>query len=137
MMAQEGMQIFRWDQPGYQPLIFSHDWQVALLNDEPVFKLENLGEIERHILTDEVFVLLKGKAMIFTISVAGMLQIEEMIPNTLYNVLKGSWHNLISTPDATWIIIENRDTHLFDTEVRQLNETENAAIMAAVPSWAK
>jgi ureidoglycolate hydrolase len=130
-----GMQIFQWEPPGYQPLVFSAGWQVAILNAEPGFQLENLGEIERHNQTDEVFVLLKGKAVLFCIPIDGDLQIQEMLPNTIYNITRGSWHNLVSSADASWLIVENRDTHLGDTEFRQLSDTELKKIRMALGSW--
>ena len=131
-----GLEIFKWDQPGYQPLVFSHGWQVALLNWEPCFDQALLGEIERHNQTDEVFVLVNGKAVLYTVSTQGMLQVEEMLPNVIYNVTQGSWHNLIATRDATWIIVENRDTHISDTEFRQLSESERNDIQTRLPEWA-
>jgi hypothetical protein len=50
--------------------------------------------------------------------------------------LKGVWHNLVSTRDASWIIIENRDTHLGDCELRQLSKTEMTTLKANLPVWA-
>ncbi len=136
MIFRPGVEVFDWKGVGYQPLVFSESWQVALLNWEPCFDLEKLGEIERHNQTDEVFVLVNGKAVLFTIDAQEILHIEEMQPNVIYNVTRGSWHNLISTRDATWIIVENRDTHLGDTEIRQLNLEEQQLILAGIPGWA-
>jgi hypothetical protein len=119
------------------PLVFSHDWQVALLNWEPIFDLDNAGVIERHKQTDEVFVLVKGKAVLFTITTAGDFSVEEMLPGVVYNVLRGCWHNLISTHDATWIIVENRNTHLEDGEFRQLTDIELASLHPQLPEWAR
>ncbi len=131
-----GLEIHTWDQDGYQPLVFSHDWQAAILNWEPIFDLEKLGEVERHNQTDEVFVLTRGKAVIFTIDDRG-LQVEEMEPSIIYNVLKGVWHNLQSSRDASWIIVENRDTHINDCEFRQLSAEEKQKIITNLPGWVK
>ena len=136
MTQKPGLEMHQWDQEGYQPLVFFAGWQVALLNWEPVFDLQNLGEIERHCHTDEVFVLLKGKAVLFTIDAEGNLNAEDMLPNTIYNVTQGSWHNLISTRDAAWIIVENRDTHLGDTEFRQMKDGERTLLFSLLPDWA-
>jgi hypothetical protein len=135
-MTERGLQVFTWDETGYQPLVFSHDWQVALLNWEPTFELEELGEVERHNHTDEVFILTRGKAVLFTVDTEG-LQIEEMIPGAIYNVCQGVWHNLASTRDACWIIVENRDTHLHDCEFRPLNAEELAELKLNLPAWVK
>lgn len=130
-----GLEIFRWDEQGYQPLIFFEDWQVALLNWEPVFDLRNLGEIERHNHTDEVFVLLRGKALLFTLTKNGQMQVEDMQAGVLYNVPAGVWHNLLSTRDAAWVIVEKRDTHLNDVESRQLTQDEKVRLSLFFPEW--
>ncbi len=121
---------------GYKPLVFYDGWQVALLNWEPIFDLGNAGEIERHNQTDEVFVLWRGQALIFT-SDGENLQATEMQPGVVYNVPAGVWHNLLASRDASWIIVENRDTHLGDTELRQMTQGEWAQLRAALPEWVK
>ncbi len=135
-MSRRGLEVHEWDEDGYKPLVFSHDWMISILNWEPIFALEKAGEIEHHNQTDEVFVLTKGKAVIFTVDEQGM-QVEEMKIGAVYNVLKGVWHNLISTRDASWIIVENRDTHLNDCEFRQLSAEELENLNTNLPAWAK
>lgn len=128
MTDRTGIEIFQWEEVGYSPLVFFDGWQVALLNWEPPFDPKNLGEIERHNNTDEVFVLLKGKAILFSITAEGKIQVEEMIPHAVYNVTQATWHNLIASKDSSWIIVENRDTHLNDTEYRTLSNKEQKTI---------
>lgn len=134
-MTERGLQIHEWNQEGYKPLVFHHDWMVAQLNWEPSFDPAKLGEIERHNRTDEVFVLIRGKAIIFTMDEQGM-RIEEMRPGVIHNVLQSVWHGLLATRDACWIIVESRDTHLHDCEFRQLSEDELGQIRASLPAWA-
>lgn len=132
--SKKGQEVFHWSDQGYSPLVFSHDWQVALLNWEPIFDLDKMGEIERHNQSDEVFVLIKGKAVLFTLTLEGTF-VSNMTPGAVYNVTKGSWHNLISTRDATWVIVENRGTHLADTEIRRLTLEEKTSIQNNLPEW--
>ncbi len=131
-----GLEVFSWDETGYMPLVYSPDWQVSLLNWERPFDLDQLEKIERHNRTDEVFVLLKGRSVLFTLAKDG-LTVADMVPGVVYNVTTGSWHNLISTRDATWLIVENRDTHLHDVEYRQLTAAEKQELLARLPDWAK
>jgi hypothetical protein len=42
----------------------------------------------------------------------------------VYNVPKGVWHNLVASRDVTFLIVENRDTHLSDTEIRPITADE-------------
>jgi mannose-6-phosphate isomerase-like protein (cupin superfamily) len=134
MASDPHLEVLGWEEEGYKPLVFAPGWQVALLNWEPVFDLDRLGEIERHNQTDEVFVLLSGRAVLFVVSAAG-LHVEDMQPGLVYNVRKGVWHNLISTRDASWLIVEDRDTHLHDCEYRELTADERAALFARLPDW--
>ncbi len=131
------LEIFSWDGIGYKPLVFSAGWQVALLNWEPLFDRANLTEIERHNHSDEVFVLVKGQAVLFTRSGSEALAAVEMICGHIYNVPAGVWHNLVATRDAVFIIVENRDTHLNDTEIRPITPQELAALDAYLPIWAR
>jgi len=130
------LEIYNFIDPGYMPLVFFDGWQVALLNWEPLFALGNAGEIERHNQTDEVFVLLRGQALIFT-SDGERLQAQEMQPGVIYNVPVGAWHNLLASQDASWLIVENRDTHLGDTELRQMTPAEWTQLRLALPGWVK
>lgn len=134
-MSGRGLEVHEWNGTGYKPLVFSHDWMASILNWEPIFDLEKVGEVERHNRTDEVFVLTRGRAVLFTIDAQGM-QIEEMKVGVIYNVCQGVWHNLTSTRDASWIIVENRDTHLHDCEFRRMRADEMTHLRANLPSWA-
>jgi mannose-6-phosphate isomerase-like protein (cupin superfamily) len=129
------LEIHPWEEDGYKPLVFTDDWMVAILNWEDIFAWEKVGEIERHNETDEVFVLTKGRAVLFVVSPEGQMQVEDMQPGVIYNVPQGVWHNLIATHDASWIIVENRDTHLHDCEFRQLEVAEKARLEAELPNW--
>ena len=128
------LEICRWNEQGYAPLVFCDGWQTALLNWEPIFDFANAGEIERHKQTDEVFVLWRGQALLF-VSDGEKLRAEIMRPGIVYNVPRGVWHNLLSTRDASWIIVENRDTHLHDTELRSMTATEWETLEAVLPEW--
>jgi mannose-6-phosphate isomerase-like protein (cupin superfamily) len=128
------LEIYEWNENGYKPLVFYNGWQVALLNWEPAYELANAGEIERHVNTDEVFVLWKGHGLLFSSSADGF-QVEDMRPGVIYNVPKGVWHGLLATRDAAWIIVEDRDTHLKDTEIRQMSTGEWKQLKANLPVW--
>ncbi len=131
------LEIHQWSGEGFKPLMFTEGWQAAILNWEPLFDRPNLNEIERHNLTDEVFVLLRGQAVIFTRPDGGALEAVEMAPGLIYNVPAGVWHNLVATRDVSFLIVENRDTHLHDTEIRPIAADELARLDAQLPAWAR
>jgi len=130
------LEIYKWEGEGYKPLLFSQGWQVALLNWEPLFDRANLDEIERHNESDEAFILLKGQAVLFTRIEGGELKVVKMEFNKIYNVPCGVWHNLVATRDVTFLIVENRDTHMNDTEIRAISRAELEALDAQLPIWA-
>jgi mannose-6-phosphate isomerase-like protein (cupin superfamily) len=119
---------------GYLPLVFSGGWQTAILNWEPPIDRANLGEIERHTRTDEVFVLWRGQAALF-VRAENQIELVDMQPGAVYNVTAGTWHSLVASRDVSLVIVENRDTHLCDTEIRCLDSQEIAQLVAQLPEW--
>jgi hypothetical protein len=136
MIEQSTIELFKYEQPGYQPLVFSHDWQVAILNWEPAAIAAAITEVEKHNYTDEVFVLTRGTAALVTTSNDGLV-ITEAVPGVIYNVKMGSWHTVIGVYGSSWIIIENRDTHRNDTEMRLLTKEELLSFHKQLPEWAQ
>lgn len=132
--ADRGVVRHDWDGEGYLPLVFFGDWQVAALNWEPLFDASAVGEIERHNETDEVFVLWRGRGMLLIATASGVETVD-MQPGAIYNVTRGTWHTLLATRDASWIIVEKRDTHLHDTEIRQMTEHELRQFRTRFPDW--
>lgn len=131
------LEFYDWTGEGFAPLVFTEGWQAALLNWEPLFDRRNLDEIERHNETDEVFVLLRGQALLFTRPEGKALTAVEMKAGAIYNVPAGVWHNLVATRDVSFLIVENRDTHLHDTEIRPITAAELAQLDAQLPDWAR
>ena len=112
-MNESLLEIRTYDGQGYQPLVNTPGWRVALLNDRPEeYRRETLTYLERHMETDEV--LLSGRCTLLigdgTGSAPGTISAVEMEPRKLYNVKKGVWHNLLGTPEMTLLIVENADT---------------------------
>lgn len=98
---------------GYKPVIDYANWRVAILNFSEELRPEKITALQRHNETDEVFVLLRGRCLLFlgegeqTISA---IHGQEMLPHTIYNVKKGAWHSHTLSEDAMVLIVENRDT---------------------------
>ena len=133
----EGLEVFTHEAAGYQPLVYSRDWMVALLNYEDIMALENAVDIERHVQTDEVFILLHGQAAFYLVAGGGPLQVVDLQPGLVYKVTPGTWHNLLATREAAFAIVEKRDTDKFDTQVRPLSADERQSLLAQLPGWLK
>ncbi len=131
----QGLEEYVYNGMGYMPLVYSDGWMVALLNHEPGMEIDKAIEIERHIQTDEVFILLKGMAALYLVRECQPLKVVVLKPGYIYNVTKGTWHNLLATKDAVLAIVENRDTDKYDTEIRPLVVGERQAMLRQLPGW--
>ena len=107
------IEIYEHSGEGYLPLIDFQSWRVAILRYNKRFC--KLTGLERHLETDEVFVLLEGDATLVA-GEPGNTTEYKMERNKIYNIPKGVWHHIIVTPDAYVLIVENSDTSVENTE---------------------
>lgn len=107
------IEIFEYIGEGYNKTMHYKTWRVAFLNFAEKFRDENIKYLERHTLTDEVFVLLQGKATLLT---GKELLKTEMQQGKLYNIKKNAWHNIVLEENSKILIIENEDTSPDNTE---------------------
>ena len=92
---------------GYAPVMHFGEWRVAILNYADRFDVSSPIKLERHLLTDEVFVLLEGEATLYI----GEDMVEySMEKNKIYNVKRGVWHRITTSTDAKVLIVENHNT---------------------------
>ena len=107
------IEIFEYDGEGYNRTMNYESWRVAIANFGEYFDRARYNYLERHMLTDEVFVLLSGKAVL----IIGMDFIETpLVSGKIYNVKKGAWHALLMEKDAKVLIIENHNTSRENSE---------------------
>jgi len=128
------VEVHDWDGLGFKPLVSERDWAVAILNWEPNLTRSKINQFERHKNSDEVFVLWRGQGALIVCSGAG-IELYDMKPGVIYNVTRGTWHTVIATPDASWMIVESRETDKEDTEIRNIESKEISQIKDMLPSW--
>jgi hypothetical protein len=107
------LEIHQYSDEGYKPLIDYGEWRVAILRFISELLPENISKMQRHDQTDEVFVLLKGRCIIFLgegVEHVSEIYAQDMEPLKLYNVKKSCWHTHTLSKDAVVLIVENRDT---------------------------
>lgn len=126
------LEIKEYDGEGYQPLIDYDTWRVAYLRFIDELIPENIHRLERHLETDEVFVLLYGQAVLFLGE--GDQEIEKLIPQVmrpgiLYNVKQNAWHNCVLSRDATILLVENKDTGIENTEYIELSPEQRKKLV--------
>jgi len=112
---------------GYHPFLIRDGWQVAQLNYMPEQEIGNIEKLDIHHLTDEVFILLKGKAVLIGAEIKGNevnFEVELLKPNITYNIPVGTWHNIAMSKDCEIIIVEKANTHEGDFEFFPLSEEQ-------------
>ncbi|MDQ6740887.1 MAG: hypothetical protein M3021_11175 [Actinomycetota bacterium] len=127
------LQVVDYTGAGYAPLIDYADWRVAVLRYIDDLLPQNLDAMQRHDETDEVFVLLTGRCILFLGAGAdhvAEISAADMEPLKLYNVKKGSWHTHTLSQDATVLIVENRDTTVENSPQMPLDGGQRAHLIA-------
>lgn len=104
---------------GYQPLIYYKSWRVAIMNYLDELQPDQIKTVERHKETDEVFVLLEGKGILFLGD--GEFELERIFPQVMepgkiYNVKQNVWHSIVLSRDGSVLIVENQDTDEKNTD---------------------
>ena len=107
------IEIFEYTGVGYNRTMNYEEWRVAIANFGPNFDPESYSYLERHLKTDEVFVLLSGSGTLVTGEEFTKTPLE---CGKIYNVKCGAWHALLLDRDAKVLIVENHNTSRDNTE---------------------
>jgi hypothetical protein len=116
-----GVESWRWDGEGYRPLPLNSSWMVAVLSWEPSAAIGGPTQAERHVRSGEVFVLLSGRSILLTRPEGGAVSLTGLDPRTVYHMPRGVWYALVATGERSLLVVEDRDTHHRDTELRVLD----------------
>nr|WP_197718651.1 hypothetical protein [Pedobacter schmidteae] len=122
---------------GYNPFFITDNWQVAQLNYMPELGFQSIEKLEKHMETDEIFILTKGTAVLIAgIETPAEFQFEliKMEHGATYNIPVNAWHNIAMSVDAEVIIVEKSNTHLGDFVYRPLGKTEQDNLVRAISS---
>ena len=117
--SQSGIDIYDYTGKDYKTVMSYDKWRVAYLNHGKEFNETTLTKIERHMESDEVFVLLEGEA---TLIIGEALDKIPMEQHKVYNVPKGVWHHILVSKEAKVLIVENVDTKKDNTEFIYLDK---------------
>lgn len=116
---------------GYNPFIIRDGWQVAQLNYTKEQDPANIEKIDKHLLTDEVFMLINGNAVLIAIDTRNdelVFECTRMEPGITYNIPVNTWHNIALEKNASVIIVERSNTHFGDFEYRALTAEEKTRL---------
>jgi hypothetical protein len=125
------LEVSGFDAVGYAPVVDFQTWRVAMLNYIDELEPEHIDNFQCHSETDEVFVLLSGKCILFCAQVDDKKNIVDIVSwdmqvNKTYNIKRGVYHTHTLSEDAKVLIVENSDTDdnnspkiMIDKRVRQ------------------
>lgn len=126
-MREKGIEIISFPTEDYLPLKDFESWRVAVLKYCQNTRVENIDWMQKHLYTDEVFVLLAGKCTLIlgeNGDVPEKFKTIEMEAHKLYSVKKGYWHNHILDESGEVLIVENSNTTDDNSPIYKLNEEE-------------
>ncbi len=131
-MDEALLEIRSYEGEGYKPLIDYGTWRVAILRFLDALHPGNLSTMERHLETDEVFVLTQGKGVLIT--GGNGRQIDRLDPHVMeigqvYNIKRNAWHTTLLSRDGSVVIIENRDTGSHNSEYAELSSVQRQLIV--------
>ncbi len=137
-LSESLIEIREYNGIGYAPLIDYGAWRVAILRYIDELLPENIDKMQRHDETDEVFVLLAGKCILFIGETGedGLKAIHpvDMHPLKLYNIKRGCWHTHTLDEEAVVLIVENRDTTDENSTNLDLSPAERQELVALTQS---
>ena len=130
-MERELIDIIKISRAGYTPLVDYQTWRVAVLKFCDDVRADRLNSMQRHLETDEVFVLLEGSCVLISGGNGERPEVVECVKmekNQLYNVKKGVWHTHALDEEGSVLIIENQDTCNKNSPTELLNREQIEAI---------
>jgi hypothetical protein len=116
---------------GYLPVVDYGAWRVATLGYVAELLPINIHELQKHNETDEVFVLVRGRCILFIGEGGEEMNVHgvDMKPLTTYNIKKGTWHSHTLSEDGIVVIVENRDTSDLNSENISLNKNQRSRLI--------
>lgn len=131
-MSTDKLSIASFEGEGLKRVVESGDWFVGIKNWKPANDAAHFDCMERHLQTDEVFVLLEGGCTLLVDYSAddscSDIRCVRMEKNRVYCIHPSVWHNTITTKDAKLILMENKNTSMDNSEVQTLSSSEIAAL---------
>ena len=131
VISDKLLEVLDHTKEGYSPVVDYAAWRVAVLNFSNDLLPENITAMQRHDETDEIFVLLRGRCVLFIgegDEKVTAVHAQNMQPFKIYNVKKSVWHTHTLSRDAKMLIVENRNTTLDNSPFCSLTGSQKAKI---------
>ena len=105
----ELLNISSHDEGGIGGIVNGRGYDVLLLNYLPRLHWDRIDDMQRHLETDECFVLLEGRAVLFLAAGEerpGELEHCELEKGKIYTVPRNVWHTQTMTENAKILLVE-------------------------------
>jgi hypothetical protein len=123
----QGIYTREHDGEGLKRVYENGAWMVGLKNYKPANDALLFTEVERHVQTDELFLLLAGSCVLLSLfEENGALRFEAqaMKIGALSVIPRGLWHTTVTKPGTRLALIEDPETGAANSSVRVLSSAE-------------
>ncbi len=117
--------------PGIGGQVDGPAYTILLLNYLPRLSPDTVKDMQRHTETDESFILLTGRAVLFTSDgkdAPDTLEATVLESGKIYTVPRNMWHTQVMTEDAKILLVENSGTVVENSPRHPLTESQSAFI---------
>ncbi len=129
------IQEFTYEGKGLTRVFENEKWTVGIKNWKPENDITGITCLERHNITDELFVLLAGRCtLIYANETESGLKLEkvEMEPMKVYNIPTGLWHNTVTQPGVKLVLIEDSACSGANSDILDLTQSQLETVRALV-----
>lgn len=110
-------------QVGYLPVLKNDHYLCAYITHADNHAYGKVSKVERHLTSQEIFLLLKGKGTLLTADPDFTeTHIDHLEVGVPFCVDAGVWHYLALSEDALLFLIENNDVNAQNSQVKRLEE---------------
>ncbi len=127
---EQGIDIYNYDGEGLERSYTCENRLVGIKNYKPASSREQMDSLEKHLLTDELFIPLTEGSILLYKQDGGSLCHASMEMGRIYSVRKGTWHNVLMIPGGKMALTERADTSMENSLLLPLTREERDLIQS-------
>lgn len=127
---EQGIDIYNYDGEGLERSYACENRLVGIKNYKPASSREQMDNLEKHLLTDELFIPLTEGSILLYNQDGGSLCHASMEMGRIYSVRKGTWHNVLMIPGGKMALTERADTSMENSLLLPLTREERDLIQS-------
>ena len=127
---EQGIDIYNYDGEGLERSYTCENRLVGIKNYKPASSREQMDSLEKHLLTDELFIPLTEGSILLYKQDGGSLCHASMEMGRIYSVRKGTWHNVLMIPGGKMALTERANTSMENSLLLPLTREERGLIQS-------